>query len=124
MLASVALMLATGAPGQGNLGFLKRAPIGSFNDQDRALMREATADVLNSSEPKASRAWKNAETGNSGTIESLARFETADGRECRTLHMQNRAKGGESGVLTTNVCRSDNGEWRADPGAEPADEAN
>jgi len=116
------IALATGAPAQGNLGFLRNTPLQSFNEQDRALLREAMAEVLNSSDPTASRTWKNDATGSGGTIQSLARFDTPDGRECRQLHMQNRRTRGESDALTMSVCRDDDGEWRADANVSPAGE--
>ena len=122
VIACVMIALATSAPAQGNLGFLRNTPLQSFNEQDRALLREAMAEVLNSSDPTASRTWKNDATGSGGTIQSLARFDTADGRECRQLHMQNRRTRGESDALTMSVCRDDNGEWRADANASPAGE--
>ncbi|MBX5461495.1 MAG: hypothetical protein IRZ28_10455 [Steroidobacteraceae bacterium] len=122
LAACVVIALAPGAFGQGNLGFLRNTPLQSFNEQDRALLREAMADVLNSSEPTASRTWKNDATGSGGTIQSLARFDNADGRECRQLQMQNRGSRGESNALTMSVCRDDKGEWRADPHAQPPEE--
>jgi hypothetical protein len=100
-------------PAQGNLGFLKDAPISRFKAEDFQLMRQAAATVLASGERTANQSWENTATGNSGLIEALASFSASDGRPCKRLRITNRARGIEEASVYV-VCRTPAGEWRID----------
>jgi surface antigen len=119
-LAALCALLPCAVLAQGNLGFLKNAPVAYLNQQDLTLIREAADAVLSSADPQASRSWQNPATGNSGKIEALARFNTEDHRECRTLRIQNHTTKGGDGTMRMNVCRSAGGRWLMDPDARPA----
>jgi surface antigen len=118
--AGLCALLSCTVLAQGNLGFLKDAPIAYFDQQDMKLLHEAVDEVLSSAEPQTSRSWQNPATGSSGKIEAVARFNTEDGRECRALRIQNHAVKGGDGLMRMNMCRSAGGKWRADPDARPA----
>ena len=119
-LAAFTAFVSFAVAAQGNLGFLKDAPVAYLNEEDLKLLREATAAVLNSTEDGVTRTWQNAATGNSGKIESLSRFNTEDHRECRRLRIHNHTKRAGDGTSTMNVCRASGGRWLMDPEAQPA----
>jgi len=117
--AAVVAVLASAAVAQGNLGFLKSAPVASMTESDMKLVREAAAAVMNGSNGEA-RSWQNSASGNSGRIQRLSSFNTEDGRECRRLRFENQTKKGVKGASVMNICRASGGDWLLDPDARPA----
>lgn len=112
-----ALLVTTTAGAASGLGFLRDTPVSRFNDEDFALLQAAALEALNSPEQRASRSWRNIETGHYGTVNVLGSFRH-DGRTCRRLQVQNRA-GRLEGESRYTVCRAESGAWRVEPSIEP-----
>ncbi|HKE94275.1 MAG TPA: RT0821/Lpp0805 family surface protein [Povalibacter sp.] len=100
-----------------NLTFLRNSPVFWFNDTDRRMMNDAAMQVLNDADPRAVREWNNPRTRAAGRVESLGRFRSADGMDCRRLRLWNQARGIE-GEMTFPVCRVQGGDWRLASGVE------
>jgi surface antigen len=111
-LAAIVLGIASySASPQGMTGFMKNSPVAYFKEDDFKLMREAITAVLESEEPNASRTWENSATGNSGKIQVLKSFQSEDGRDCKQIRIDNKAKKAK-GSSKPNICREPGGDWR------------
>jgi surface antigen len=88
-------------------------PSAKFNADDRRMQGDAQNAVLAATEIGTTRSWENAATGNSGKIELLRVFQSADGRDCKRIRITSQA-GPSTGVSTMNMCRSGTGKWRID----------
>lgn len=111
-VAAVVMGIASySASPQGLTGFMKNSPIAYFKEEDFKLMREAIEAALQSEEPNAARAWENAATGNSGTIQVLKSYQSDDGRDCKQVRIDNMAKKAK-GSSKPNICREPGGDWR------------
>jgi surface antigen len=103
-----------------NLGFLKDSPIGTLTDADVSMMRGAIAATLQGTDSGTYRTWQNPETGSSGKITMMSKFNTQDGRECRKLRVETHTRRGGDGASTVSMCRTGDGDWKADPHAQAA----
>jgi surface antigen len=112
-----AIFVTTAAGAASGLGFLRDSPFARFNERDFELLQAAAVEALNSRERRASRSWRNPDTGHYGTVNVLGSF-THDERTCRWLQVQNRA-GNLAGEVRYSVCRTAEGGWRVEPGVEP-----
>lgn len=94
-----------------NIGFLDDAPIAEFNDEDIEMMLETLSKTLDTEADGVEIAWKNAKTGNNGTITPLT-STTRDGKPCRRTLIRSfsRTFSGSSQYL---LCKDDDGEWKA-----------
>jgi hypothetical protein len=104
---------------QSNLGEFKDAPSGKFTPQDFEMLWATVDSVSATRKTGTSKSWENAATGNGGTIKLLNVFNTADGRDCRRLKVDNHArklKGSSKQV----VCAGPDGKWMVDSDARPA----
>jgi hypothetical protein len=123
MKAAVMALLVLGAsvtgtaPAQTNLGDLRDAPSSKFQPADFDLLW-ATIDEVSRGKVGDARSWKNAATGNGGTIKLLKVFTSTDGRHCRRLRMDNHAKS-LKGSTEQIVCASPEGKWVLDADARP-----
>jgi hypothetical protein len=123
MKAGAALLLcavlgASSAQAQSNLGFLADAPVAKFTKADFALAEAAAGEVIRAGKKGTTRSWENAATGNGGSIKLLGSFTAGDGRNCHRLRVANHARGIE-GVSTMNVCAGADGKWLLDADARP-----
>ena len=103
----------------GNLSFLADTPLGHFNSEDMALMRENANKVLDSPDANSKQSWSNARTGASGMAQVRGQFTAANGTPCKRLRVVNRVKGLESDATYT-VCRSADRDWIFNADAAPA----
>ncbi len=118
-LATVALALAVCARATAqNLGFLDKSAISYFTDRDNELLREAGQRALETLTLGQATSWENPSSGASGAITVLRVFAAADGRPCRRLLIQNRARGIE-GESRQVLCKSPDRGWLFDPDARP-----
>lgn len=88
-----------------NLGFLKDAPISFFDEKDMAMLMEAIDAALNEEHARATREWKNPDTGNSGKAEVLRAFKNAAGTACKRLRVTNLVHNGVNGRATYTLCK-------------------
>jgi hypothetical protein len=102
----------------GNLSFLADSPLGHFNSDDMALMRENANKVLEAPDANSQQSWSNAKTGASGLAQVREQFTAANGTPCKRLRIVNRVKGLESDATYT-VCKSADG-WIFNADAAPA----
>jgi len=102
----------------GNLSFLADSPLGHFNSDDMALMRENANKVLEAPDANAKQSWSNAKTGASGLAQVRGQFTASNGTPCKRLRIVNRVKGLQSDATYT-VCRSADG-WVFNADAAPA----
>lgn len=104
---------------QSNLGQLRDAPSAKFTPQDFELFWAAVDEVSASKKAGTSKNWKNAATGNGGSIKLLNVFISTDGRDCRRLRVDNHSKS-LKGATTQIVCAHRDGTWLLDADAKPA----
>ena len=102
----------------GNLSFLADSPLGHFNSDDMALMRENANKVLEAPDANSQQSWSNAKTGASGLAQVRSQFTASNGTPCKRLRIVNRVKGLQSDATYT-VCRSADG-WVFNADAAPA----
>jgi surface antigen len=120
----IGLLVLAGLPAQaGNLGFLNQAPVSHFSDEDMRLLKEAVGQAMQDENSRAKKTWANADTGNSGEIESWGTFKTAAGVTCKRVRVTSHAKGGINGKGTYTVCQDAERGWVVDPTAKPAAES-
>jgi surface antigen len=113
LVAASMSAMTTVALAQGMTGFLKNSPIAYFKEQDFQMMKQAAETVLNSEDPNASETWKNSATGNSGEIKTLKSYNAPDGRPCKQLRVDNRARAVQ-GASAPKICRTADGIWKFD----------
>jgi len=118
-LLVVGAIASSGASAQVNLGDLRDAPSAKFQPADFDLLWATVDEVSRGKAIGASKSWKNAVTGNGGTIKLLKVFTSTDGRDCRRLRVDNYAKS-LKGSTKQIVCASPEGKWMLDAGAKPA----
>jgi hypothetical protein len=111
-------LLAPAAVAQRNLSFLRDSPVSKFNDEDFKLLRAAAAQVLDGGVENASQDWKNAKSGNWGSVQVLRVFKASDGRDCRMVRVENHAKT-LSSTSDMSVCRHPQRGWLLDAEARP-----
>lgn len=119
-VVSLALVAFLWLPGlaQGQLmGFLKHSTVAQFTEEDFKLQQKAVLDVLSSDQDRATQSWRNEKSGNSGTVELLARFTSADHRPCRRIRVESRAAERHD-ETNWSLCQTD-GQWRVNSETPP-----
>jgi hypothetical protein len=119
MLRVLVLLLISSTALAGNLSFLQGSTISRFNAEDIDLMMKNADEVLASDAPKAKREWSNPKTGSSGFAEAVGQFTARDGKACKRLRVENRAKDTPVKQATYTLCRHGE-EWMLDSTATPA----
>lgn len=110
LFASTAFLLASSAVlAQGNVLFLRDAPIDKMNKEDLDLLVKNYTAALDRNADGQASAWTNPKTGASGTAKPLS-TKVEKGTTCRELEFTNRA-GGLTGGGTFNFCKID-GAWK------------
>ena len=95
----------------GGYGALRNMPAGYFNERDLSLMQEAVVVVLDDASAKVTRTWNNSQNGHSGTVTSLRTFQSADGKRCKKVQIDNSAEGYKSST-SYDICLEPDGSWR------------
>lgn len=93
-----------------NIGFLDDAPIAEFNDKDIEMMLDTMDQALDNEVDGVEVKWKNANTGNNGTITPL-NSTTQDGKNCRHTLIKTFSRT-FSGSSQYQLCKDDDGEWK------------
>jgi surface antigen len=109
LLISVILALSGGSALAQNLRFLERSPAAYFDDQDWALLKQATRDALDNSPDGATTSWENPKTGHKGTVTPLKTYEDS-GMTCRTVRFSSEAAD-LTGTSTHSLCKKAD-RWR------------
>lgn len=112
---------ASVAMAQSNLGQLRDAPSAKFTPQDFEMFWAAVDEVSQSRKPGTLKSWKNAATGNGGSLKLLEAFKSTEDRECRRLRVDNHTRT-LKGSTTQIVCAGRDGRWLLDADAKPAAE--
>jgi surface antigen len=113
LLIGIALFSATlaayGAVGK----VLRDLPGVVASEEDKAIMREAVGQALESQPDEVTTGWKNPQTGSSGIIRPVATY-TKDGMSCRRLRLRNTIDG-QSNEWVFNFCKTPEGDWKFAP---------
>ena len=111
-------VFAVGVQAQ-NLNFLRNSVMSNFQQDDTDMMRKNANEVLESSDPAASKEWSNPRTGASGSAEAVGQFTATDGAPCKRLRLVNRAQQQQS-QSTHTMCKYKDRGWILNPDATPA----
>ena len=93
-----------------NWGFLKDAPIVSFNSKDTTLMEKTIFKALDTIKDGDKLAWKNDKTGNSGLANPINSYKV-NGKSCRTIRIINRSKKNIA-ESQHNFCQAEDKSWK------------
>jgi surface antigen len=94
------------------LGGLLGGAIGDRMDAaDRRQAQSAATHALETSPSGKSIAWRNPDTGNTGSVTPVRTYQTATGQYCRE-YTQTITIGGEKHQSYGTACREPDGSWR------------
>ncbi len=94
------------------IGGLAGSSIGRSLDQADAAYANRTAQRAFETAPTGQAvAWRNPDSGNSGTVVPQAAYQTADGTYCRE-YQQTIVVGGQSQNAYGKACRQPDGTWK------------
>jgi len=94
------------------LGGLLGGAVGNALDQrDARLAQEANQQAFENSTTGSSTAWRNPDSGHSGTVTPTRTYEDASGQYCREFQ-QTVDVGGESQQAYGTACRQPDGTWK------------
>lgn len=82
----------------------------SLDKADRAYMERNAQNALEYSPSNQTSAWKNPDSGHSGTFTPVATVSDSSGRPCRTFE-QTVVMDGETERVTGRACRRADGTW-------------
>ena len=103
---------AAGIVGGVLLGGLLGGAIGNALDQrDQQLAMDAAQNSFENSRTGSQSAWRNPDSGNSGTITPTRTYESSGGQYCRE-YQQTVTVGGETQEAFGTACREPDGSWR------------
>ncbi len=84
---------------------------GSLDKADMMMYNDTSQRALETAQPGQSLPWKNAQTGNSGTVTPKAYYKNADGDYCRE-YTQSIVVGGKKQHAFGTACRQPDGSWK------------
>lgn len=94
------------------LGGLLGGALGNYLDnQDKKMAAQTTDKALESSPTGQTSAWKNPDSGHSGTVTPTRTFKNAQGQDCREFQ-QTITVGGKTEQGYGTACRDAEGNWR------------
>jgi surface antigen len=103
-MAAIAIGALAGAWGGGEIGK-------SLDKADRAYAERTAQDGLEYAQVGQAQAWRNPDSGNSGTFTPTKTYQTTDGRNCRqfetTIYVDGKQETG-----TGRACRRSDGTWQ------------
>lgn len=83
----------------------------SLDRADKTAMEQANQKALESSQTGQTSAWRNPDSGNSGTITPTKTYQTAAGQNCRE-YQQTIIVGGKTEQAHGTACRQPDGSWQ------------
>jgi len=94
------------------LGGMIGSSIGASLDKaDMAAYHDASQRALESNQPGETLPWKNAQSGNSGTITPSNYYQNSAGQYCRE-YTQSIVVGGKKEEAFGKACRQPDGSWK------------
>jgi uncharacterized coiled-coil DUF342 family protein len=81
----------------------------ALTEEDKRLLAQKSAEIVDKDKIGTLRTWKNAKSGNHGTIKLLAKADE-NGKECRLLEFKGEV-GGEKQNLILRLCKDEKGAW-------------
>jgi surface antigen len=105
--ASSGWIVAAGLAG----GLLGGAIGHRLDNRDKQMAAEAAARAFESNRTGQSAAWKNPDSGNSGTITPTKTYQAGNGQYCRE-YRQDIVVGGEKQQAYGTACRQPDGSWQ------------
>ncbi|MGO4328741.1 RT0821/Lpp0805 family surface protein [Cupriavidus sp. 2TAF22] len=82
-----------------------------MDERDREARQAALKQALQTSENNQPKTWRNAKTGNSGTIKPLSGYtKSPTAQTCRKFN-ETYVKEGKTYEQSSRACRNANGEW-------------
>ena len=82
-----------------------------LDERDRLLMARTTQTSLEKAPSGRSTAWRNPDTGHSGTVTPEPSYKSSSGDTCRP-YTQTIQVGGKSETAKGSACRNPDGTWR------------
>jgi surface antigen len=82
-----------------------------LDNKDKQMAAEAAARAFETNRTGQSAAWKNPDSGNSGTITPTKTYQAASGQYCRE-YRQDVIIGGEEQQAYGTACRQPDGSWK------------
>jgi surface antigen len=82
-----------------------------LDNKDKQMAAEAAARAFETNRTGQAAAWKNPDSGNSGTITPTKTYQAASGRYCRE-YRQEITVGGEKQQAYGTACRQPDGSWQ------------
>ncbi len=94
------------------LGGLLGGAVGNMLDQrDKKLANQAANKALESAPSGTATAWKNPDSGHSGTVTPQRTYQTTSGQYCRE-YTQTINVGGQKQTSYGTACRQPDGQWK------------
>lgn len=84
----------------------------SLDHADELYAQKAQFQALEATPSGAPVAWRNPDSGNTGTVTPTRTFQVAGGEYCREF-LQDATIGGQSQKVYGTACRSPDGQWRS-----------
>jgi surface antigen len=82
-----------------------------LDNKDKEIAAQTAASALENNHTGQPAAWKNPDTGNSGTITPTKTYQAASGQYCRE-YQQTILVGGEKHQAYGTACRQPDGSWK------------
>jgi len=82
----------------------------SLDKADRLYAERTAAQSLESAPTGATKAWKNPDSGNSGTFTPTRTYETSEGQPCRDYETTVTIDG-KTEIVRGTACREPDGRW-------------
>jgi surface antigen len=93
-------------------GGLAGGAIGDFLDgKDKQQQQQAASHAMETAPSNTSVAWKNPDTGHSGTVTPIRTYQNSEGQYCRE-YQQTVNIGGQQHQAYGKACRQPDGSWR------------
>ncbi len=92
-------------------GVLGNSIGGSLDRADMMMYHDTSQRALETAQPGQTLPWKNAQTGNSGSVTPKAYYKNADGDYCRE-YTQSIVVGGKKQDAFGTACRQPDGSWK------------
>jgi surface antigen len=104
------LSLFPGNSMAGAWSWLEASPVSHFTPEDKQIMRKTARDALDSGKDGIEIAWKNPQTGHSGSVMPISKIRRDD-LACRKTKFTNHAEGLTS-IQLHLLCKQADGTWK------------